>query len=36
MAINKNLASAKYFYDNNDLEAAKKFVKQFLIIINKI
>ncbi len=24
MAINKNLASAKYFYDNNDLEAAKK------------
>ena len=30
MAINKNLASAKYFYDNNDLEAAKKICETVL------
>ena len=30
MAINKNLASAKYFYDNNDLEAAKKICETIL------
>ncbi len=30
MAINKNLSSAKYFYDNNDLEAAKKICETVL------
>jgi hypothetical protein len=31
MAINKNLSSAEYFYNNNDLEAAKKICKTILI-----
>ena len=31
MAINKNFASAEYFYNNNDLEAAKKICKTILI-----
>ncbi len=35
MAINKNLASAKYFYDNNDLEAAKKICESVLNNNNK-
>ena len=35
MAINKNLSSAEYFYNNNDLEAAKKICKTILIDDNQ-
>ena len=35
MAINKNLSSAEYFYNNNDLEAAKKICKTILINDNQ-